>query len=41
MIEELVNRWILLARRTRITEDRDYREAVQAGAMALFRREVR
>ena len=35
-VEALVNRWILLARETRITEDRDYKEAVQAGAMALF-----
>ncbi len=35
-IEQLVNRWILLARQTRITEDRDYQEAVRAGAMALF-----
>ncbi len=35
-IEELVNRWVLLARQTRITEDRDYQEAVRAGAMALF-----
>jgi alanyl-tRNA synthetase len=35
-IEQLVNRWILLARETRITEDRDYQEAVRAGAMALF-----
>jgi alanyl-tRNA synthetase len=35
-VEELVNRWILLARETRITEDRDYPEAVKAGAMALF-----
>jgi alanyl-tRNA synthetase len=35
-IEELVNRWILLARGTLITEDRDFQEAVQAGAMALF-----
>ena len=35
-IESLVNRWILLARQTRITGDRDYKEAVEAGAMALF-----
>ena len=35
-IEGLVNRWVLLARPTRITADREYREAVAAGAMALF-----
>ncbi len=35
-IESLVNRWILLARPTVITEDRPYEEAVEAGAMALF-----
>ena len=35
-IEELINRWILLARGTRITLDRDFEEAVDAGAMALF-----
>ena len=35
-IEELVNRWVLLARPTVITADRDYDEAVAAGAMALF-----
>ncbi len=35
-IERLVNRWILLARATRITVDRDFQEAVAAGAMALF-----
>ena len=35
-IEALVNRWTLLARETRITEDRDYQDAVKAGAMALF-----
>jgi alanyl-tRNA synthetase len=35
-VEELVNRWVLLARGTEITTDRDYEEAVAAGAMALF-----
>ena len=35
-IESLVNGWILLARETRITQDRDYKEAVESGAMALF-----
>ncbi len=35
-IERLVNRWVVTARDTRITDDRDSREAVAAGAMALF-----
>jgi alanyl-tRNA synthetase len=35
-IEDLVNRWILLARATTITPDRPFQEAVDAGAMALF-----
>jgi alanyl-tRNA synthetase len=35
-IEDLVNRWVLLARATEITADRDYEDAVAAGAMALF-----
>ena len=35
-VEELVNRWVLRAAKTVITDDRDYREAVDAGAMALF-----
>ena len=35
-IEELVNRWILLAKQTEITADRSYEDALDAGAMALF-----
>jgi alanyl-tRNA synthetase len=35
-VEELVDDWVLRAVPTRITPDRDYREAVAAGAMALF-----
>ncbi len=35
-LEGLVNRWILAARETHIVSDRDFREAVAAGAMALF-----
>ncbi len=35
-VESLVNRWILLARDTEITPDREFREAVAAGAIALF-----
>jgi len=35
-IEDLVNRWILLAQPTEITADRSYADAVDAGAMALF-----
>jgi alanyl-tRNA synthetase len=35
-IEEIVNRWVLEAEPTRITADRPFQEAVQAGAMALF-----
>ncbi|MDH3745724.1 MAG: alanine--tRNA ligase, partial [Acidobacteriota bacterium] len=35
-VEELVNRWVLEAEATSITADRDFDEAVAAGAMALF-----
>jgi len=35
-VEDLVNRWILLAQPTQITDDRSYADAVDAGAMALF-----
>jgi len=35
-VEDLVSRWILLARPTAITPDRPFQEAVDAGAMALF-----
>jgi alanyl-tRNA synthetase len=35
-IEDLVNRWILEARNTRIEADRSFDEAVGDGAMALF-----
>ncbi|MFQ5525596.1 MAG: alanine--tRNA ligase [Thermoanaerobaculia bacterium] len=35
-IEEIVNAWVLEATPTRITDDRDFDEAVSAGAMALF-----
>ncbi len=35
-IEELVNRWVLEASGTVITPERDYDEALRAGAMALF-----
>jgi alanyl-tRNA synthetase len=35
-IEDLVNRWILLARATTITQDRPFQQAVDDGAMALF-----
>ncbi len=36
LVESLVNRWILAARPTRIVSERDFQEAVAAGAMALF-----
>mgnify|MGYP001588317810 CR=1 FL=1 len=35
-VEALVDEWVLKAVPTRITADREYREAVAAGAMALF-----
>ncbi len=35
-IEDIVNAWVLEARATEITADRDFDEAVAAGAMALF-----
>jgi alanyl-tRNA synthetase len=35
-VEDLVNGWILQAQPTAITEDREFAEAVEAGAMALF-----
>jgi alanyl-tRNA synthetase len=35
-IEDLVNRWILSARETVVTENRSFQEAVDSGAMALF-----
>ncbi len=35
-VESLVNRWILFARDTEITPDRELREALAAGATALF-----
>jgi alanyl-tRNA synthetase len=36
LVEELTNRWILRAEDVEIDDDRSYREAVDAGAMALF-----
>ena len=35
-VGQIVNRWILEAENTRIVADRDFEEAVAAGAMALF-----
>jgi alanyl-tRNA synthetase len=35
-VEQLVNQWVLRAVDVRITAERDFREAVAAGAMALF-----
>ena len=35
-VEDIVNRWVLEAAPVVVTEDRDFREAVAGGAMALF-----
>jgi alanyl-tRNA synthetase len=35
-VEDLVNQWVLAARDTETRSDREFREAVEAGAMALF-----